>query len=328
MKTKTRPLEILRILREKTDPTHFISTPELMRELEEKGIVFQVRTLRTDIRALQAAGYNIEIREAPSEPTLYAYCGQEWEPSELRILIDAVSTASFLSVRRTKQIVGKLTSLGGVTEKDTLKPRVFVSERLKPRTSTVLYNILTIDQAIREGKTISFQIENLDTSMNRVLRKDGKRYEISPYATVWKNERYYVVGWSEEHGEIRQFRVDRMHSPRMTKKDAVPEDENFNIRDYADAIFKMYGSSDIKEVTLRCRENLVDNIVDHFGEGVSLFNIGDGFFDVTVRVCPGSTFYGWVFQYAGDMEIISPKEVVREYRARLRTAGGELKKGE
>ena len=43
MSSKTRTLEILRILRERTDPSHFITTPELMRELEEKGIVIQVR---------------------------------------------------------------------------------------------------------------------------------------------------------------------------------------------------------------------------------------------------------------------------------------------
>ena len=85
MINKVRPLEILDILMEKTDPTHYISTPDLMRELADRGIKIQVRTLRTDIRAIISSGYNIDIVEKPSEPTYYAFCSQEWELPELRM---------------------------------------------------------------------------------------------------------------------------------------------------------------------------------------------------------------------------------------------------
>jgi len=74
--------------------------------------------------------------------------------------------------------------------------------------------------------------------------KEGSKLEkhvVSPYATVWNNDRYYLVGWSDKRNDVNVFRIDRMKTPKLVKdEERVPEPEWFDIRDYTDKVFWMY----------------------------------------------------------------------------------------
>ena len=75
---------------------------------------------------------------------------------------------------------------------------------------SVTYSPSMIQTAIQESKQISFQYyEHLPTK-EKVLKHEGYRYQFSPYSLIWNRDFYYVVGWSEKHNKIAQFRVDRI----------------------------------------------------------------------------------------------------------------------
>ena len=42
------------------------------------------------------------------------------------------------------------------------------------------------------------------------LRRDGKFYEISPWALSWDDENYYLIGFDAEADKIKHYRVDKM----------------------------------------------------------------------------------------------------------------------
>ena len=56
-------------------------------------------------------------------------------------------------------------------------------------------------------------------------------------------------------------------------------------------------------------------MIDRFGDAVELKRKNKDSFYVKVPVCLSKTFYGWVFQFVGKMNIVAP-EYVREAYAR------------
>ncbi len=124
----------------------------------------------------------------------------------------------------------------------------------------------------------------------------------------------YLVGWSEKRNKVTVFRIDRMMVPKQLPNKRVPPPEDFDIRDYTDKVFWMYGGPE-EQVTLKCDMEILDQVIDRFGDGAELKRKNRSSFYVTVPVCLSTTFYGWVFQFVGKMSIQGP-EYVREAYAR------------
>ena len=125
----------------------------------------------------------------------------------------------------------------------------------------------------------------------------------------------HLVGWSDKRNDVNVFRIDRMKTPVLLKKEErVPQPEWFDIRDYMDKVFWMYRGPE-ETVTLRCSTEILDQVVDRFGDEIKLHDVRDGRFSVTVPVKLSTTFYAWVFQFVGQMRITAP-EYVREAYAR------------
>ena len=146
---------------------------------------------------------------------------------------------------------------------------------------------------------------------------------MTPYAAVWQDDRYYMIGFSESHGKVAKFRLDRMEKPRILQKEGVPVPEGFDLTDYVSRVFRMYDEGETAEVTLRCREGMEDHLIDHFGPGLTFRPVNDKYFDVTVTVNTSRTFFGWLFQYVGEMNLIGPEAVCSQY-ARILREGLEI----
>ena len=145
---------------------------------------------------------------------------------------------------------------------------------------------------------------------------------VSPYATVWNNDRYYLVGWSDKRQKVAVFRIDRMKVPKQLTKRRVPAPECFDVRDYTDKVFRMYGGPEEK-VTLRCKTEILDQVIDRFGDGVEI-RPGRNHFTVTVPVSLSTTFYAWVFQSVGKMNVVAPEYVREAYAGYLEEALDEV----
>ena len=313
MANKSRILYLLQFLQSRSDEDHPVTTAEIRAFLNEKSCPVTVETLRDDIVALQEAGYDIVVNESSGLTTTYSYIDRPMDGPELQILIDAVSSSQFISQTRSRQLISKLIAMAGPSHREELRPGIMISEFIKTPNSQLLYTVQKIQQAIQSDRKITFQYFQFNLNKERVPRHDGKWYVISPYVTIWKQERYFLVGWSDEREKVVVFRIDRMGIPKLTKEIREPAPKSFNVRDYTERIFNMYDEGDMETVTLRCRHHMIDHIIDYFGKDVEPFNITEETFDVNVRVCASTTFFSWVMGYVGDMTIAGPEEVREAY---------------
>ena len=108
------------------------------------------------------------------------------------------------------------------------------------------------------------------------------------------------------------FRVDRVDHPEILDEKAVKRPEGFKLDDYAKPIFDMFEGDERVEVKLECRNDLAKYIVDRFGTRLETKRISDNRFTVVVEVSLSPTFYAWVFQFGGEIRILSPKKAVDE----------------
>jgi len=120
------------------------------------------------------------------------------------------------------------------------------------------------------------------------------------------------VGWSEKHGKLAQFRVDRMVAVESSDRAAVCMPD-FDPAEYVRKIFGMY-PDDLCTVELLCENEVMRSVIDRFGEEVSTVTADDGHFKAIVEVAPSPPFFAWVFTFCGKIQILGPAEVLDEMR--------------
>ena len=319
MDTKERILMLLQFLKENTDEEKTASAAEIRKMFREKGESVSAPTLRDDIASLNKAGFDIGIYEVNGVGTYYKFLGRDWSLPELQILTDAVSAGQFISAGKTDQMIAKLRQMAGPSERDRLQPSIRTQARLKAPNEQILYIIQTIREAMDTDRRISFRHDYYTADLRRQAKHDGYTYEVSPYATIWKKDNYYLVGWSEKHNDVAHFRIDRMELPKLLKKKRHPAPESLHLEDHSDRIFSMFDGPE-ETVVLRCRPHLMNQIVDQFGAEPEILRRDEKSLDVSVPVHLSPTFYGWLFQFAGEMTVIAPEYVCERYAARMQTA--------
>lgn len=307
---KTRLLLLLRLLMEQTDEEHPLSTAEIVEYFRQQGIVTDRRTVKADAELLAEQEYDVVA--VRSTQTRFFIGTRTFELPELRLLMDAVSASHFITPAKSEALIEKLGSLASVHQAKTLHSRLHVAERVKPVNEAVYYTVEMLRQAMEQNKQTTFQYYEYTPKKRKIRKHRGKTYRFSPYDLIWNDDRYYALGFSESHGKVISFRVDRMCNVQPSEQDVVPRPEDYSIAAYGSKVFDMFDGAET-EVTLRCENNLMKVIIDRFGEDVHTWTEDDEHFCVKIKVYVSPTFYSWVFQFAGRIKIIFPDETAHEY---------------
>ena len=300
------------ILEKYSDEEHPITTQQIQHFLsEEYGIEVHRSTVAKDIEALRESGLDI-ISERTSRNRYYLR-DRQFQIPEIKLIVDAIASSKFITEKKSEELIEKMGSFVSVWQLEKIKHNIHTESRIKPGNERSFYTVDRINDAINSSKKVSFTYFEYNAEKEKVLKNDGEPYVFSPYALVWNGDYYYTVGYSDKHGKIISFRVDRIDSiPEILEEDAVPEPESFNVLDYTTTVFQMYDESRAL-VTLLCKNEMMKVIIDRFGEDV-LTRIYDAeHFTARVEVALSPLFFGWIFGFGGDITILRPREARRKY---------------
>ena len=316
---KLRPLYLAKILYEQTDEEHFLTTAQLIQILEEQyGIRSHRQTIKTEIELLRQFG--LEIEEVKSTQNRYNLFGRKFDAPELKLLIDAVESSKFITAGKSKELVEKLSSLASNHVAASLKRNVSCEGRIKPGNERIYFIIDAINEAINANKKISFQYFKYNVRKEKKLKRDGESYVITPLHLVWNGDCYYMVGVYDYKQRLGSFRVDRIAKcPTILQEDGTPAPEGFNIDEYINTTFHMFNSQR-EEVELICDNEVMDSIIDRFGEDVTTYAYNMTSFRVVVNIAVSHVFYSWVFGFGGKVKIKGPDHVKEKYAEMLRDA--------
>ncbi len=316
---KLRPLYLAKILYEQTDENNFLTTMQLIQILEEKyGIKSHRQTIKAEIELLRQFG--LEIEEVKSTQNRYNLFGRRFDAPELKLLIDAVESSKFITAGKSKELVEKLSSLASDHVAASLKRNVSCEGRIKPGNERIYLIIDAINEAINTNKQISFQYFQYNVRKEKKIKRNGEPYVITPLHLVWNGDCYYMVGVYEYKQRLGSFRVDRIAMcPVILKEEGTPAPEGFDIDNYINTTFHMF-NSEHEEVELICDNEVMDSIIDRFGEDVTTYANDMTSFRAVVNIAVSHIFYSWVFGFGGKVKIKGPEKVKEKYAEMLREA--------
>ena len=316
---KLRPFYIAKILHERTDEEHTLSTTQIIEILESEYCISSHRqTIKTDIEMLRQFGF--EIEEIKSTQNRYNMFARTFDTPELKLLIDAVESSKFITSSKSKELVEKISSLTSEHVAASLKRNVSCEGRIKPGNEKVYIILDTINDAINKNKKISFQYFQYNVKKEKKLKHNGKPYVITPLHLVWNGDCYYMVGVYDYKHRLGSFRVDRIaKQPLILDEDGTPAPEGFNIDQYINTTFRMY-NSEHEEVELICDNDVMDAIIDRFGEDVTTYANDMTSFRAVVNIAISHVFYSWVFGFGGKVRIKGPENIKAEYEEMLHKA--------
>ena len=315
---KIKLIKIWEILSQETDENNPMGTTELLKKLEDMGIVCDRRTLYADIKALNACGYEIMCQRSTSNE--YYVIDRTFSVPELRIMMDAVQAASFITHKKTTEFVDKIASLAGSRKGEVLKSNIVAFNTTKTDNEKIYYNVDTINAAIIERRKVKFIYFDYDASHERVYRREGKPYYINPYATVMDDGNYYLVGYDDFHRTMLHFRVDRMEQVVVSRHamSEFLELSKFDIQSHKKQVFGMYAGEET-EISLRADKTLVDVIFDYFGVDTKIFVVDEHTIGCNVKVQISPQFFGWCCSFGDKMRIVSPTQVLDELKNYVET---------
>lgn len=143
-----------------------------------------------------------------------------------------------------------------------------------------------------------------------------KHRNIIPLKVIYLSTRFYLKCFDIGNKEFRTYRIDRMKNIKHGEKVSVAE----SMPDYKGAVLDMSEPEYFELVTLRVKRFLMDDMLEWLGNYAS---IRDDFDDsdyiiVNANIGISQGFYRWVMKYGGNMEIISPDTVRRNFLAEMK----------
>ncbi|MCD8020416.1 MAG: transcriptional regulator [Clostridiales bacterium] len=313
---KIKLVKLVELLRQETDEQHPLTTMQICERMQEMDIPCDRRTLSKDIALLNNIGIEVLSIQVSKKKGYYIE-DRSFSVPELKILIDAVQAASFITEKKTTELIEKIAALGGSHRAEIMKSNLAHFNTRKHSNENIFYNVDALEDAIQRRKKIIFYYFDLDVNGNRVYRREGHHYVVEPIALIFNEDNYYVVVYSSKYENTVNYRVDHMDKVEVIDEDV--SDVALSLRDsmgvYTEQIIKMYGG-ELQTVELEFDSKLIGSVYDRFGEGVSMTLTDKDMILAAVQVQISPTFWGWLFQFTGDMRIVAPEELAQEYRER------------
>lgn len=321
---KLKLLYLCRILLQKTDEDHKLGVDGLLQQLALCGIEAERKSIYSDIAALQNFGLDIVLQRGPGGG--YYVASRDFELPELKLLVDAIQCSRFITEKKSNELIGKMESLASEPQARALQRQVYIADRSKTVNESIYYNIDTLHAAVSAGVQITFQYFEwmIDFSgterIRKRYRKNGARYQVSPWALTWDDENYYLIAYERTSDTIRHYRVDKMEHIELTE--LLREGQNlfhnqFNPASYSRKVFGMF-SGEEKTVRLQCENRFIGVLRDRFGSDLMVQPADAEHFYVNVSVVVSPQFFSWVFGLGGGVRIVEPLDVRDEFQKQLR----------
>ncbi len=325
---KLKLVYLMKILLEKTDETHSITMSEIIDALQAYGIGAERKSLYDDLETLRV--YGMDIIGTQEDRKYYYHVGnRQFELAELKLLVDSVQSAKFITEGKSNELIKKIEGLASQYEASQLHRQVFVNGRVKTMNESIYYNVDRIHTAIAENSRIRFRYFQWNVDKEMELRHNGAVYEVSPWALSWDDENYYLIAYDSIQGIIKHFRVDKMLNIESSgeQREGKQMFKSFNMAAYARKTFGMYGGVE-EWVRIKCDNSLAGVMIDRFGKDVSMTRLNEKQFVATVDVAVSRQFMAWMIGLGDGAEIIGPESVVDEMRKEIKRLAGQYGKSE
>lgn len=320
---KSLMLLVLKVLEEYTDEEHYLTQQEIIRLIEEQyGLEFERKSIASSLNLLEELDYDIE--KGPKGG--YALLSRLFDPTEASYLIDALFSSRSISGSQAKHIAETISKTLSKYQRKDYSYIVKSTELHRTNNQQVLYNISIIHEAMEKGKRVGFQYISYDKEGNKVARKDGWQYIVSPYYLINNFGRYYLLcNFREKYQALQTFRIDYMMNIEIKEdwnikkmSDLKNGPKDFSVVEYLNEHVYLFSGNVITATLELENESAITNTMDWFGEDINIYT-KDGKTLVKIK-CDENALYYWVLQYMNEVKVIAPISFVEKVKKGLKEA--------
>lgn len=308
---KIKMLKLIERLRQETDEEHPMTATIVCQRLNDMEVACDRRTLTRDIQALNDFGYEVMTTMISHEKAYYVE-DRSFSVPELKILIDAVHAASFVTEKKTAELIEKIANLGGSHSAEILQSNMVCFNTRKHSNEAIYYNVDYLEDAIEQKKKVIFRYFDLDENGQKAYRRGGHHYVVEPITLVFNGDNYYMVCYSSKHDSTATIALTVWIPLRSLTKTSVKRPSNCAAAlAFTEQAFKMYGGQPM-DITIQFSDKLIGVVYDKFGEDTKMVRINENNCVASIKVQISPTFWGWLFQVGRQMTVLSPEWVIQD----------------
>ncbi|MBQ8525993.1 MAG: WYL domain-containing protein [Clostridia bacterium] len=308
---KLKLLYLYTMLMEKTDENHPMTVKDMISELAKYGINAERKSIYDDLELLSDV-YGMDIVQVKSKTFGYYVGSRQFELAELKLLVDSVQSAKFMTAKKSLSLISKIEQLAGHYDAQLLRRQVYVTNRVKAANENIYYNVDRIHDAIARNRRITFKYFEWTMDKTKKYRKDGQLYTETPISLTWDDENYYLITYKQKYNSFTHYRVDKMECISITDDERIMPEKEFDPAEYSKKVFLMFGGQE-ENVTVEFDASLAGVVIDRFGMDVSMHRTDDNRFSANLRVAVSNQFLAWIMNFGTKAKIIAPKSVADKF---------------
>lgn len=321
-------LYILNVLKKYSDEDHMLSVAEIQRKIKEiYNVGIDTRTIRRNINLLKyKLDYDISTRDDNGKGYYINRDPEtDFEPGEVRAIIDNFSYANYIVPSIAKNIIKKCKSIQTVYENEKIKDYHIYANDSKTENVEVIKNIEDISESIFKNKKIHFEYWKY-----AITKKLEKRIvsspTVSPYAIVYSKQEFYLIGIKEGQENFYNYRIDRMKNLEILEDNITIKKKKSEIQDFAESSTEMFGGKK-EEIEAICHILLLDAVFDIFGKNITIEKIpnNEEYFKLKVDTNPVG-FKMWAMRNIDVVEVKSPLSLRDELKIIVNDASKKYNK--
>ena len=303
MQKSLAPLQILKILRDYSGSSNPLTYNEIAEYLEKDyGFRLERKAVARHILNLENANYPIER----TGKGIYLDSENEFDDSELRLLIDSVLFSRHITTNYANKLIEKLKRLGSIELRKSLGTVCRAEGINRENVNDLFFNISEIDYAISNGDDVQFVYSRygLDKKLHPVF---DKPCIMTPCRMFVANGHYYVLGKLCDTGELESFRIERMTEIKTVGRDKKEGVAPLNLDRYICEHPYLY-PGEKAEITLKINTSLADELIDAFGTGFKVLKEEGNTAVISLRAGL-SDMLDWAKRFSELVEILSPQSL-------------------
>lgn len=309
-------LYILNILKKYSDENHMLSVAEMQRKIKEiYNVEIDSRTIRRNINLLKyKLDYDISTRDENGKGYyLNRDPETDFEPGEIRAIIDNFSYANYIVPSIAKNIIKKCKNIQNVYENEKIKDYQIYANDSKTENVEVIKNIEDISDSIYHHKKIKFEYWKYAIT-NKLEKVIVSTPTVSPYAIVYNKQEFYLIGIKEGQTQFYNYRIDRIKNIQILDEEIIVKKKKSEIQDFAESSIEMFGGKK-EEIEAICHIWLLDNIFETFGRNVTIEKISkdEEHFKLLVDTNPLG-FRMWAMRNIDIVEVKRPVSLRKEMK--------------
>lgn len=277
-------LYILNILKKYSDEEHLLQIKDIKEKIKELyDVDIDPRTIRRNINLLKEKfGYDISTYAENKEGYyILRDPDTDFEPGEIRAIIDQFSYANYITSSIANGIIKKCKNMLNIYENEKFKDYKIIANDTKTDNIEVIKNIEDISKAIYENKKIEFTYWKYELN-NGLKIVNVNTIKCSPYAIIYSMQQFYLICLKDGATIMYTYRLDRMKKLNVLDESLSKRVKPKEVENYIKTNIAMFGG-DNEEIEFNCNMELLDMVIEQFGKDIILTKVDEHTFNAKVN---------------------------------------------